>query len=130
MDVQVYEPQSVFQPTGYAHAVRLGNLLFVSGQTPRNKDGSTAAPGDIRGQAKKAFENLEAVLEECGSGLEMVGMITVFMTRLEYRPTISEVRQEVFARLGRPCASTTLVITSLVDPEWMVEIEAIAAMRE
>jgi enamine deaminase RidA (YjgF/YER057c/UK114 family) len=130
MDVQVYQPHTVFQPTGYAHAVRLGDFLFVSGQTPRNQDGSTAALGDIRGQAKKAFENLEAVLEECGSGLEQVGMITVFMTKLEYRPVISEVRQEVFAKLGRQCASTTLVISSLVDPEWMVEIEAIAAMRK
>ncbi len=129
MDVQVFEPKSVFVPTGYSHAVRLGDLLFVSGQTPRNQDGSTHAPGDVRAQAAKAFANLEAVLEECGSGLDRVGMITVYMTRLEYRPIISEVRQKVFAKIGRNCASTTLVITSLVDPEWLVEIEAIAAMK-
>jgi enamine deaminase RidA (YjgF/YER057c/UK114 family) len=127
--LEIVNPDSVFVPTGYSHAARMGDLVFVSGETPRNRDGSTHAVGDVRGQTEKVFENLERVLEACGSGLDLVGKITVYTTKLEYRPIISEVRQKVFDRFGRNCASTTIVITSLVSPEWLVEIEAVALVR-
>jgi enamine deaminase RidA (YjgF/YER057c/UK114 family) len=130
MSVEVFQPESVFRPAAYAQAVRIGNVLFLAGQTPRNLDGSTAAPGDIRGQAEKVFENLQKVLEECGSSLDLVAKLTVYMTRYEYRTTISEVRARVFASVGRPCASTTVVVTSLMNPEWMVEVEAVAGLKE
>jgi 2-iminobutanoate/2-iminopropanoate deaminase len=129
MDVQMLQPASVFQPTAYAQAARVGDLLFVAGQTPRNIDGSTAAPGDIRGQAEKVFENLQAVLEERGSSLDRVAKLTVYMTSYEHRTAISEARARVFASVGRPCASTTVVVSSLMNPEWLVEIEAVAAVR-
>lgn len=130
MTLEIVNPDSVFVPTGYSHAAVMGDFVFVSGETPRNKDGSTFAPGDVRRQTEKVFDNLERVLEACGSGLDLVGKITVYTTKLEYRPTISEVRQKVFDRFGRHCASTTVVITSLVSPEWLVEIEAIALVRK
>ncbi|HEY1296638.1 MAG TPA: RidA family protein [Chloroflexota bacterium] len=130
MSIEVFQPESVFRPTAYARAVRIGNTLFLAGQTPRNLDGSTAAPGDIRGQADKVFENLQKVLEECGSSLDLVGKLTVYMTSYEYRTAISEVRARVFASVGRPCASTTVVISSLMNPEWMVEVEAVAGLKD
>jgi enamine deaminase RidA (YjgF/YER057c/UK114 family) len=129
MDVQILQPDGVFQPTAYAQAARIGEVLFVAGQTPRNIDGSTAAPGDIRGQAEKVFENLQTVLEGCGSSLDRVAKLTVYMTDYEYRTAISEVRARVFASVGRPCASTTVVVSALMNPEWLVEIEAVAAVR-
>jgi enamine deaminase RidA (YjgF/YER057c/UK114 family) len=129
MDVEMLRPEGVFQSPAYAQVARIGDVLFVSGQTPRNVDGSTAAPGDIRGQTEKVFANLEAVLESCGSSLDRVAKLTVFMTSYEYRTAISEVRAKVFASVGRPCASTTVVVSGLMSPEWMVEIEAVAAVR-
>jgi enamine deaminase RidA (YjgF/YER057c/UK114 family) len=129
MDVEILHPEGVFQPPAYAQAARIGDILFVAGQTPRNADGSTAAPGDIRGQTEKVFENLQAVLEGCGSSLDRVAKLTVYMTSYEYRTAISEVRAKVFASLGRPCASTTVVVSALMNPEWLVEIEAVAGLR-
>jgi 2-iminobutanoate/2-iminopropanoate deaminase len=129
MDVEILHPERVFQSPAYAQAARIGDILFVAGQTPRNIDGSTAAPGDIRGQAEKVFENLQAVLEGCGSSLDRVAKLTVYMTSYEYRTAISEVRAKVFAPVGRPCASTTVVVSGLMNPEWLVEIEAVAAVR-
>jgi enamine deaminase RidA (YjgF/YER057c/UK114 family) len=79
MDVEMLHPEGVFQPAAYAQAARVGDMLFVAGQTPRNVDGSTAAPGDIRGQAEKVFENLQAVLEGCGSSLDHVAKLTVYI---------------------------------------------------
>jgi len=127
MNVEMLRPEGVFQSPAYAQVARIGDILYISGQTPRNVDGSTAAPGDIRGQAEKVFENLQAVLNSCGSGLDRVAKLTVYMTSYEYRTAISEVRARVFASVGRPCASTTVVVSGLMNPEWMVEIEAVAA---
>jgi enamine deaminase RidA (YjgF/YER057c/UK114 family) len=128
MDIQILQPEGVFsQPrTRSAHRRR----LFVSGQTPRNIDGSTAAPGNIRGQPEKVFENLQAILEGCGSGLDRVAKLTGYMTDYECRIAISEVRARFFASVGRPCASTTVVVSALMNPEWLVEIEAVAAVRQ
>jgi 2-iminobutanoate/2-iminopropanoate deaminase len=128
MDVEIYQPEGVFHSPAYAQAARIGDVLFVSGQTPRHPDGSTAAPGDIRGQTEQVFDNLEAVLRACGSSLDRVAKLTVYMTSYEYRSTISEVRAQRFAAVGRPCASTTVVVSGLMSPEWMVEIEAVAAL--
>ena len=130
MSIEVFQPESVFRPGAYAQAVRIGDVLFLAGQTPRNLDGSTAAPGDIRGQTEKVFDNLQKVLEECGSSLDLVGKVTVYMTSYEYRSVIGEVRARVFAGVGRPCASTTIVVSSLMNPEWMVEIEAVAGLKD
>jgi enamine deaminase RidA (YjgF/YER057c/UK114 family) len=129
MDVEMLQPRGVFQSPAYAQVARIGDILFLSGQTPRNIDGTTAAPGDIRGQAEKVFENLQAVLDSCGSSLNQVAKLTVYMTSYEYRTVISEVRGKVFAAVGRPCASTTIVVSGLMNPEWMVEIEAVAALN-
>ena len=130
MSVEVFQPESVFRPAAYSQAVRVGNVLFLAGQTPRNLDGSTAAPGDIRGQAEKVFANLKAVLEACGSSLDLVAKVTMYMTDAQYRSVISEVRAQVFASVERPCASTAVVVKSLMNPEWMVEVEAIAGLKD
>lgn len=55
-----------------------------------------------------------------------IGKVTVFTTRLEYRPIIHEVRSRIFREVGQLPASTLAVVTSLADPEWLVEIEAVA----
>lgn len=132
MDFEIISPSSV-HPTsdrGYSHAARMGNLLFVSGQVARDQAGQTVGKGDIKRQTEQVFDNLRAVLEASGSGLEWVGKITVFTTDLTYRPAIGEVRDRVFRPVGHFPASTFVVISSLADPDFLVEIEAVALIRE
>jgi 2-iminobutanoate/2-iminopropanoate deaminase len=85
--------------------------------------------GDVRAQTEQIFENLRLILAAANSGLECVAKLTVFTTRLEYRPTIHEVRSAAFREVGHLPASTLAVVTSLADPAWLVEIDAIAAVR-
>ena len=67
-------------PFGCSQAVRAGDLLFLAGQTPHDSAGAVVAEGDIRGQSRQTFENIEAVLAAAGSGLddivEMIGYHT------------------------------------------------------
>ena len=128
MSFQVIQPDTVHDTTSYAysHAVRMGDLIFVAGEVPRDRNGDLVGKGDVRAQTEQVFENLKAVLEASGSGLDKVGKVTVLTTSLEYRPIIHEIRSRVFREVGHLPASTLAVVTSLADPDWLVEIEAVA----
>ena len=70
------------RPVGsYPHARRFGNLLFVSGIGPRDKD-TDSIPGGIEEQTRSCIENVKAILEDAGSSLEKVIDVTVFLTDL------------------------------------------------
>ncbi len=131
MGIKVIQPETVHDTTAfsYSHATRMGDLIFVAGQVPHDRDGNLVGKGDVRAQTEQVFRNLEAVLEAAGSGLDKVGKVTVFTTRLEYRPIIHEVRSRTFEAAGHLPASTLAVVTSLADPEWLVEIEAVALVE-
>ena len=128
MSFQVIQPDTVHDTTAYAysHAVRMGDLVFVAGEVARDRNGALVGKGDVRTQTEQVFENLKAVLEAAGSGLDKVGKVTVLTTSLEYRPIIHEIRSRVFQEVGHLPASTLAVVTSLADPDWLIEIEAIA----
>ncbi len=130
MSFTLLTPKSVHSTVGYSHAVRLGDLLFVSGQVSKNEHDETVYVGDAERQTEVVYENLKRVLEELGSGLDMIGKTTVFTTSLEHRPAINRVRERVFGPMGRYPASTFVVVSSLAVPEWLVEIEVIAVVRK
>ena len=130
MSFKVIQPETVHDTTAfaYSHAVRMGDLIFVAGEVPRDQNGDLVGKGDVRAQTEQVFENLKAVLEAAGSGLDKVGKVTVFTTSLEYRPIIHEIRSRIFQEVGHLPASTLAVVTSLADPDWLVEIEAVASV--
>jgi 2-iminobutanoate/2-iminopropanoate deaminase len=129
MDFTVITPSTVHPTTGYSHAVRMGDLVFVSGQVATSPAGELVGKGDIRAQTEQVFANLQAVLEAAGSGLDRVGKLTVLIRRLEDRPVIGEIRNRLFAPFGYVPASTLAVVASLANPDWLVEIEAVAVVR-
>jgi enamine deaminase RidA (YjgF/YER057c/UK114 family) len=131
MDFKVFNPDVVHATGGnYSHAVRMGNLLFVAGQVAQNKAGEIVGKGDALAQTHQIFQNLKDVLEACGSSLELVGKITVFTTSLDYRPAIAEARNKAYEGIPHKPASTFLVISSLATPDYLVEIEAVALLKD
>lgn len=114
---------------GYSQAVRLGDLIFVSGQVAWDKDGKVVGPGDARAQAKQAFANLKAVLERSGSGLDRVGKIFMLATSRDHLAVLREVRHEVFGPVGRYPAATFAVVDGLASADLLVEVEAVALAR-
>lgn len=110
----------------YAQAVRLGNLLFLSGQTPLRPDG-TLVEGDIKVQTRQVFSNLQAVLEAGGSGLEHVLKATCFLQDLNNFAEFNEVYASIFTN-HKPARSTVQVARLPLDAE--VEVELIAWVPE
>jgi len=108
----------------YTHAVRFGQLLFISGIAP--VDGSLQLIGgdDVVGQTQQVLANLGQVLAEAGLGPSDVLKVTVFLTDIADRARINPARQAFFGA-ARP-ASTLVEVSGLAIPGMKVEIEAIA----
>jgi reactive intermediate/imine deaminase len=122
----LHSPQ-LAKPAGIFSAgvkVPAGQLIFVSGQVARNAVGETVGRNDIRAQTRQALENVKAVLEAAGATMDDIVKVTVFVTDVSHLSAIHEVRAEYFRR-DYP-ASTLVEVKSLVSPELMIEIEAIA----
>ena len=126
MAKRVLKPASVQAKGSYSPGweVSGGRLIYVAGQIPWDAEGRTVAKGDVAGQTRQVFDNIGAVLAESGASLDDVIKITVFSADIRYRDEINRVRSEVF---NQPYpASTQVAVAALVDPEWLVEIEAVA----
>lgn len=126
MGKRVLKPKTIKAKGSYSPGweVSNGRLIHVAGQIPWDADGNTVCKGDIVGQTRQVFENIRAVLAEAGATLDDVIKINVFAADIRYRDKINQVRSEVFKE-PYP-ASTQVAVAALVDPEWMVEIEAVA----
>jgi 2-iminobutanoate/2-iminopropanoate deaminase len=120
-------PSSIAPPGGrYTHAIEVppgARWLVVSGQVGVAADGST--PEDIGGQTENCFRNIAAILADAGMSLVDVVKITVFLTREDDIAGFRAARDRMIVE-ARP-ASTLVVVSQLVRPEWRVEIEALAA---
>jgi 2-iminobutanoate/2-iminopropanoate deaminase len=113
-----------FQGAPYSQAIRNGGLVFVSGQLGL-KPGDAAISGSIQDQTEQIFQNLRAILEEAGTGLDRIVKTTVFLTDLGNFQGMNE----VYARhVGddRPARSTVEI--SALPSGALVEIEAIATI--
>jgi reactive intermediate/imine deaminase len=125
---QAVEVTGVGAPAGhYSHGiVTTGRLLFVAGQVALDQDGNLVGEGDAAAQARQVLTNLKTVVEEAGGRMEDVARTTLYLTRLEDRGPVAEVRKEFFPSPAP--ANTLLVVSSLAAPEYLVEIDAIVAL--
>ncbi|HEX9673303.1 MAG TPA: RidA family protein [Burkholderiales bacterium] len=122
-------PSDFYDPKSYSHVVEVegGRLLFVSGQVPVNAQRQLASR-EFREQVERVYDNLETVLKSVGAGFQNVVKTTNYLTDIAQAKVFREVRDARFAHVKTRPASTTLVITSLVEPEFLLEIEVVAAV--
>lgn len=112
----------------YTDAVQFGNLLFISGMVSVDSNGKVMHRGDVAAQTRKIFENMKLLLETAGAGFKDVLKVTLFLRNIEDRAKVNPVRQEFFGS-ARP-ASTLVEINKLIDPDLLIEIEAVAGIPE
>jgi 2-iminobutanoate/2-iminopropanoate deaminase len=107
--------------------VASGPLLVTAGITARDPDGRVVGQGDIRAQIRQCFENLGDVLRKAGADYGDVVKYTMYTTDIAAFAAASDLWERYF--VDRP-ASTLVEVSKLVNPEMMVEIEAIARVRQ
>ena len=111
----------------YSQAVRVGNLVFASGQIPIDPNTGEFVPGGIAEQTEQVLRNLTAVFEAAGLGLSKVIKTTVFLADMNDFTAMNEVYSRFFAE--QPPARATVQAAGL-PRDARVEIEAIAAVSE
>jgi enamine deaminase RidA (YjgF/YER057c/UK114 family) len=114
------------EKVGYSRAVRVGESVYVSGTAAVAEDGAIAHPGDPYLQAKLCLEIIVAALGEAGARPEHVVRTRLFVRRASDWEAVGRAHAEVFGH-ARP-ATTLVEVGGFVDPEILVEIEAIAVI--
>jgi len=128
--VQRFQPENVFAFPGIRAGVRVGQLLFVSGQVPLGSTGELVGVGDFRAQAEQVFINLGEVLAAGGSGFDRVVKLTAFFLDITRDlPVYREVRNQ-FIDAEHACASSAVQVSKLFHPSAWLEVEAVALCRE
>jgi enamine deaminase RidA (YjgF/YER057c/UK114 family) len=103
-----------------------GRLLYISGQVAWDTSGNVVGHGDVVAQARQTFQNLRGVLQAAGGDLGNLMKITTYITRTEDVPAVAGARSEVFQ--GELPASTLIVVKSLFHPDFLIEVEGVAAV--
>jgi len=117
------EPEGIYRPASYAHAMRAGSTMYVAGQVARDVDGVLVAPGDIALQAAQVYGNLAAVLEAAAARPDYVVKVTTYLVDAEDAAAATEARVAFFGRHRPP--HTGLVVAALGAPEVRIEVEVV-----
>ena len=103
-------------------------LLFIAGQTGVDAGNNVVGKGDVAAQTEQVLKNMKAVLDEAGASFADIVKITTYITDPRFRDGLNPARLKYFG--DNPPASTLVVVSGLADPDYLVEIEAIAVLPD
>ena len=121
----VVKPFGIFSSAAWQSE---GRVLKISGHVSQDAEGRNVGQGDMEAQTRQVLENIRGVLACVGGTMDDIVKVTVFVTDLAELKKIHAVRSEYFSQ---PYPASTLVqVAKLIDPEWLIEIEADAIVPE
>jgi enamine deaminase RidA (YjgF/YER057c/UK114 family) len=127
--VQLMTPATMPKSVGYSQlaVVSSGKLVFIAGQVALDTSGALVGKDDVRAQVEQVFKNLKAAVESAGGTFQDIVKLNSYFLDLAHLPAYREVR-DVYIDVKNPPASTAVQVSKLFRPEFLIEIEAVAAI--
>lgn len=122
-----YKPEGVSDPYGtYVHGIEPplnSRMVFLSGQIPVAPDGTV--PEGMEAQATVCWQNIEGILKAAGLGIHNLVRTTQYLVDASQYPAANAVRARFLG--SHRTASVAITVPALIEPNWLIEIDAIAA---
>ncbi len=127
--MELISPNSMHKPVGYSHLAKANGdkIVFIAGQVALDASGNVVGPGDFRAQTERVFENLKAAVEAVGGSFRNIIKLNVYVLDRAQLREYREVRDR-YINLENPPVSTAIQVAALFRPEFLIEIEAVAAL--
>ena len=123
MPIERVNPDNVYHLKGLSATVKIGNTVHISGQIALDNDMNTVGD-DAATQLKQIYKNLDDLCRAHGGSLANMVKTITYITDLDQYAAVSAAREEAYG--DSPPANSTIVVSALAKPEWLVEIEGIA----
>ena len=127
--IEPYAAKSVYDPPAYAQAVKVEGgrtILYLAGQVAYDAAGAAAHAGDFKAQARAALQAVKDQVEAGGGSLRDVVKVNTYLTDIRHRAEYGPIREEFFGK--KMPAHTLVAVAALAAPEFLIEIEAVAAL--
>jgi len=110
------------KPIGFSRAVRIGNVISVSGTAPIADDGTTAFPNDLYNQTKTCIEIMKKAIEDAGGKMENVIRTRIYLKNAEEWEKAAKAHGEFFSEIRPAC--TFVEVKGFINLDWLIETEA------
>lgn len=122
-------PSGLWTSPGLTQLVEVqgARMLYLSGQVPTDASYKVKS-ANFHEQAHAVYDNIETALQSVNAGLQNIVRTTTYLTNADHIKTLREVRLERYRELKAPPANTLLIVSRLAEPEFLVEIDVVAAI--
>ncbi len=130
MNKKRIQPPNILHSPAFSQGIEissLSTLLFIGGQNAVNQEGIVVGQGDFSEQSRQALKNIKSILEHAGYSIENVVKWTIYYVQGNNPALGFKAFQEVFAVPEIPPTLSVIQVTGLASPDFLIEIEAIAA---
>jgi enamine deaminase RidA (YjgF/YER057c/UK114 family) len=111
---------------GYSRAVKVGNIIEVTGTVASDEEGRVVGRNDAYKQTRYIYQKMEKVLQQAGATMKDVVRVRMFVTDITLWEEYGRAHSEFF-RLIKPC-NTMVEVSALIEPDYLIEIEATAML--
>jgi enamine deaminase RidA (YjgF/YER057c/UK114 family) len=112
---------------GYSRAVKIGNIIEVTGTVATNENGETVGKDDAYTQTRFIYQRIEKILQQAGAAMKDVVRVRMFVTDISRWQEYGRAHSEFFKDI-KPC-NTMVEVSALIEPDYLIEIEATAILE-
>ena|SRR5215216_3993709 len=131
--VEHINPEGLSKNPAFTQVVTVtgpAKTIYIGGQDAVDASGTIVGKGDLKAQTEKVFQNLQTALEACGAGLEHVIKWNIYIVQGQPLGPGFEVSQRVWGNRPNPPTITAMFVAGLANPDFLIEMDAIAIVPE